>query len=35
LAVFGVSAWFVGLSRSEREKAAGWVKGRFSFLYYE
>jgi O-antigen/teichoic acid export membrane protein len=30
LAVFGASAWFVGLNGSEREKVVGWVKGKVS-----
>jgi O-antigen/teichoic acid export membrane protein len=32
LAVFGVSAWFVGLDGSEKVKITGWVKGKFLSL---
>jgi O-antigen/teichoic acid export membrane protein len=32
LMLFAASAWFVGLNVGEREKVAGWVKGKF--LYY-
>jgi hypothetical protein len=34
LMAFAVSSWFVGLDGSERVKVAGWVKGKFNFLYY-